>query len=201
MRSWIPKLFLITWCVISANAQDQNNPSGQSYVVVPADSVTVVVASQPNSPVEIAASKLLNLADGSRRAAFQYELVNRGTKPVKYVSVYTINSTGTGGGPLDNGHTFDKLLMPGQKIALGPPAAAILEPSSALLAKLGLNGSLRAIVVLIIESVEYSDGLAFSDMKTVKALLNYFVDINSEEINSRANGVRLSVPSKSTIPK
>jgi hypothetical protein len=194
-------LFFFAISVVSTiDLKAQSNPPKASYVVVPSSSVILTVASQPDCPVEIAESKLLNLADGSRRAAFQYQLVNRGTKPIKYVSVYAINSTGTGGGPLYNGHILQKPLMPGEKIITGELTAKIIEPSPELTVQLRLSGPLRAIVVLLVENIEFTDGSVFSGMKTVKELQNYFVDINSEEINSRANGVGFGAV-KSPIPE
>ncbi len=154
-----------------------------------------MAASQPDCPIEIAASKLLNPLDGSRRATFQYELRNRGTKPIRYVSVWALNSTGTGGGPLYNGHSFDEPLMPGMKILMGEPSLKIVQLTPELREQLKLAGPLRAIVVLVVEKVKYTDGSAFSDMKGVQALADYFVDINSEEINSRANGAVTAAPS------
>jgi hypothetical protein len=51
---------------------------------------------------------------------------------------------------------------------------------------------MRVIVVLVVAKVEYADGSAFSDMNTVKALTDYFVDINSEAIDSSARAITLS---------
>lgn len=200
MRNWIALLFFTCSCALCAHAQPINNPNELSYVVVPSESVTLVVASQQNCPVEIVESQLLNPVDGSRRAEFRYELINRGTKPIKYVSVHALNSTGTGGGPLYNGHIFSKPLMPGTKIAVGKVAVRIVDPSLELATQLKLHGPLRAIVILLIENVQYTDGSAFSDTKTVKALLSYFVDINSEEINLRANGTDVGTVLKSPNP-
>lgn len=116
MRNRITIFFILILCASNATGQGQNKPTRLRYVVVPSESVVLVAASQPDCPIEILDSKLLNAVDGSRRAGFQYVLRNRGTKPIRYVSVWALNSAATGGGPLYNGHLMDKPLMPGQKI-------------------------------------------------------------------------------------
>ncbi len=200
MRSKIVILAAILLSTVSSTAQDQSSPKTPHYVIVPSESVLLVTASQPNCPIEIANGKLLNPVDGSRRAAFQYELRNRGTKPIKYVSVYTLDSAGTGGGPLYNGHVMDKPLMPGQKLLVGEQSLEIATLTPELRKQLRLAGPLRAIVVLMIERVEYTDGSVFSDKGTIKALGDYFVDINYEEINSKADPPSLSAsPSREKL--
>jgi hypothetical protein len=192
MRNKMAVFFFIILCTKVATAQDQSNLKRLDYVIVPSESVLLVAASQPDCPIEIAGSKLLNAVDGSREAAFQYELRNRGTKPIKYVSVWALNTDGTGGGPLLNGHSFVVPLMPGKKTLVGEPSGRIVGLSPELKERLKLAGPMRVIVVLVVAKVEYADGSAFSDMKTVKALTDYFVDINSEAIDSRARGITVS---------
>jgi hypothetical protein len=88
MRNTITIFFIVAFCASGTSGQDQHSPRRSRYVIVPSESVVLVVASQPDCPIEMADSKLLNPADGSRRAAFQYVLRNLATKPIKYVSVY-----------------------------------------------------------------------------------------------------------------
>jgi hypothetical protein len=92
---------------------------------------------------------------------------------------------------------MDKPLMPGQRLMVGEQSLEIIELTSELRDQLKLAGPVRAVVILLVESVEFADGSVFNDRKTVKALEGYFVDINSEEINSRANP-NSGVPSKPT---
>jgi hypothetical protein len=193
MRNKMAVFFFIILCTKVATAQDQSNPKRLDYVIIPSESVLLVAASQPDCPIEIAGSKLLNAIDGSQQAAFQYELRNRGTKPIKYVSVWALNSDGTGGGPLSNGHSFIVPLMPGKKILVGEQSSRIIDLTPELRERLKLAGPLRVIVVLVVAKIEYADGSAFSDMKTVKALTDYFVDISSEAIDSRARGITFSM--------
>ena len=164
----------------AATAQDQNKLQRLDYVIVPSESVLLVAASQPDCPSEIAESKLLNLVDGSRQAAFQYELRNRGTKPIIGVSVWALNSDGTGGGPLSNGHSFIASLMPGKKILVGEPSRKIVGLTPELRERLKLAGPMRVIVVLVVAKVEYADGSAFSDMKTVKALTDLLDEVATQ---------------------
>jgi hypothetical protein len=108
------------------------------------------------------------------------------------------NTDGTGGGPLLNGHSFVVPLMPGEKPLVGESSRRIVGLSPDLKERLKLAGPMRVIVVLVVAKVEYADGSAFSDMKTVKALTDYFVDINSEAIDSKARGI----PSRSVpVPR
>jgi hypothetical protein len=82
--------------------------------------------------------------------------------------------------------------MPGKKTLVGEPSGRIVGLSPELKERLKLAGPMRVIVVLVVAKVKYADGSAFSDMKTVKALTDYFVDINSEAIDSRARGITVS---------
>lgn len=195
MRNRIIIFFILILCASNATGQGQNKPSKRRYVVVPSESVVLVAASQPDSPIEILDSKLLNAVDGSRRAEFQYVLRNRGAKAIRYVSVWALVSTGVANGPLYNGHTMDKPLMPGQKMLAGEKSLEIVELTPELKEHLKLSGPLRVMLILLVESVEFTDGSVFSDRKTVKALGDYFIDINSAEIDSRANPDD-AVPSK-----
>ncbi len=77
--------------------------------------------------------------------------------------------------------------MPGQKLLAGEQSLEIVGLTPELIGQLKLAGPVRAVVTLLVENVEYTDGSVFSDRKTVKGLDDYFVDINSEEINSKAN--------------
>ncbi len=98
MRIRITIFFILMLCANNATGQGQNQPTKPRYVVVPSESAVLVAVSQPDSPIEILDSKLLNAVDGSRRAEFQYVLRNRVTKPVRYVSVYALVSTGMSNG-------------------------------------------------------------------------------------------------------
>lgn len=192
MRHKIVAIFFVTLWGATASGQRAQVSKTPGYVIVPSENVLLASASQPDSPIEILASRLLNPVDGSRRAAFQYELRNRGNKPIKRVSVWALNSTGTGGGPLYNGHIFNKPLMPGMKITVGETSLNVVALTSKLKEKLNLNGELRTIVVFVVARVEYADGSTFSAMNTVKSLQDYFVDINSETINTKAGSLRKS---------
>ncbi len=184
----------------NAVAQDPGNSKGR-YVIVPSESVVLVTASQTESPIEIGDLKLLNSVDGNRRSAFQYELRNRGAKPIKYVSVWSVTSAATGGGPLYNGHSLTKPLMPGEKVAVGESSLGVVKLTALLRESLKLTGPVRAVVVLLIESVEYTDGSVFTDRNTVKALEDYFININSEEINLMANPVSMSLLTSPSLGK
>jgi hypothetical protein len=83
--------------------------------------------------------------------------------------------------------------MPGKKILVGEQSSRIIDLTPELRERLKLAGPLRVIVVLVVAKIEYADGSAFSDMKTVKALTDYFVDISSEAIDSRARGITFSM--------
>jgi len=180
-------VLLATLFALASGASGQDKSGVQRYVVVPPENVLLVTASQPGCPVEITNAKLLNPVDGRRRAAFVYELRNRGVKPIRFVSVYALNSDATGGGPLYNGHVMKRPLMPGQTLLVGAKELEVTALTTELRARLKLTNGMRVVVVLLVKSVEYTDQTVFSDPTTIKALDDYFLDINSEAINSRAN--------------
>lgn len=160
MLNRIAVFVFIVLCVRGTTAQNENNPQKPRYVIVPSENVLLVTASQSDCPIEIAESKLLNPVDGSRRAAFQYEIRNRGTKPIKFVSVWALNADATGGGPLSNGHSFDAPLMPGKKILVGE-SSRMVDLTPELRQGLKLGGPMRVIVVLVVAKVGYADTSAF----------------------------------------
>src|SRR4029077_13903646 len=173
MRTSITIFLIVILCASVTTGNTQNDPKRPHYVILPSVSVVVAAVSQPDCPIQIEDIKLLNPIDGSRRAAFQYVLRNRGTTPINYLAVYAVASAGTGGGPLYNGHIMHKPLMPGLKLFVGEQSTQIVELTPELRERLRLGGPLRVIVILLVETAEYTDGSVFKDRKTVKALGDY----------------------------
>lgn len=185
-------LILCTTGAVNGQRDQQNDI--RSYVTVPSENMLLVVASQPLAPIRFEDTKLLISVDG-RELAISYKLHNLGAKPIRYATSVMWTSLGTGGtlsgsGP-SSGAIGDKLLMPGEARNEESPGA-IIPLSDETREKLKLRGSMRAIVVLMVQSVAFADGSIYRDDATCKSLQSYFEELSDkvERLESLQLGTR-----------
>lgn len=142
------------------------------YVVVPPENALLVIASQPDCPLQIEDAKLLVSADQSRPPLYQYSLRNRGTKPIQYYIISAWASSG-GGGTLSD-RSADGLLMPGQtKPPTEQDRSEVVPLTDELRQKLKLQGSMKSVIVLVVEKIRFADGSDYIS-ETAPALRTYF---------------------------
>ncbi len=169
-------LFLSASGVIYGQQSDKRERL--QYVIAPRQSILLVIASQPDCPLQIKDVKLLVGVEQGDLPLYQFQLHNRGTKPIRYYTLGAWSSEGTGS-TLGDGRITDRIIMPGQTIFhTGERYTAEIVPlTDQLRDKLKLQGPLKAVIVLIVESVTFADGSAYNDRSTSKALRDYFNEI------------------------
>jgi len=157
-------------------AQPQTQPEENRYVVVPPDFVFLLIASQPGSPIGFKDMKLLVRID-NQRSALSGKIYNAGTKPIRYVSLMKVGSSGAvstlrGSGPM-SGAVRNELLMPGEEIQDETPPE-IVPLTKELKEKLNLrDGRPKGFFVLMVNSVVFGDGTKYTDEKTITPIQTY----------------------------
>jgi hypothetical protein len=151
-----------------------------SYVEVPRQSAVLVVASQPDCPLEFEAPTLLMGIEG-RRLALKGTVRNRATKPISSFSFALWNSVG--GGWVDSWprKITNEVLDPGQTLPVTAVAADELVPlTPELRQKLKLEGPMRGVLVAMIVEVKFIDGTSYSDESIFKALRDYLDNVQAK---------------------
>jgi hypothetical protein len=188
MRSRISTLCCLLICASSTiqGQQKREDSRPPRYVAVPSESILLVVASQPNCLLKIEDARLLVSVDGKNPPLYEYRLRNRGAKSISSYTIAARTSYDTG---WSMERELKEILMPGQ--AFSPDGkdypAEIVPLTDELRSKLNLRKPMKAIIVLMIEDVKFTDGSTYSDEQASLALQDYFQDINTEVINSKAS--------------
>lgn len=170
---------ILVLLTISASARiqaQQSQPAENRYVVIPADSVFLLIASQPGAPIGFKDMKFLARID-NRRTQVYGKIFNAGTKPIRYVNLILVGSSGgvstlAGPGPM-SGAIRNELLMPGEEIKDDEPPQ-IVPLTEELEQKLSLKGGKsKAFFVLMVNSVTFDDGTKYTDEKTISSIQTY----------------------------
>jgi hypothetical protein len=183
MRSWA--IVLVLGAISTALGQQVAPQSENRYVVVPQDTILLVMASQPDCPLKLQNARLLTSATGSGAWGASYELRNDGTKPIKTFTAVMWTSYGTGGTLSQPKNLGETLIMPGQTVKGGDEE--IIPLTNEMRHKLNLEGRMKAIVVLMIESIKFADGSEYSDETLSQAVLTYFqhADRSPHNVNGK----------------
>ncbi len=168
--------FLFLFGSITSSGQQDTRESKQRYVIPPAENFLLVVAAQPDSPIQFEDTQLIVSAVDSEWGLIG-QVRNRGSKPIRHFTPVIWVSWGTGGtlsgSEWSSGKTTDKILMPGQIIKQNCKGE-IVRLTDELRDKLKLRGPMQAVAVLMVERVLFDDGSIYSDEQTSKALQKYF---------------------------
>ena len=160
------------------HAQESDSQRHRRYVVAPSESLLLVIASQPDSPLKFEDARLLTSANDDGAWGASYKLRNCGTKPIQTFTAVMWTSYGSGGtlgGPRRNENT---LIMPGETV--NGANDEIVPLTDELRDKLQLRGPMKAVVVLIVESVKFADGSVYNNEAVSRALLAYFLDVSDK---------------------
>lgn len=171
MRHRATLILVFVSFTLAVRGQQSEVQKQRRYVVVPSESVMLVIASQPDCPLKFDGAKLLLSADDNAWGA-SYELRNRGTKPIQTFSAVMWTSYGSGGTVGSRGRIGSNLIMPGETVNGGNDE--IVPLTKELRDSLKLRGPMKAIVVLMIENIKFADGSSYDDKVTSQALLAYF---------------------------
>jgi hypothetical protein len=179
MNNFIKLFCLICLCAVNALAQVDEQQRKILLVEVPREIILPVIAVQPNCPIKFEEVRFVAGVEGG--SSNSYQLRNAGTKPVRSVTI--ASSTGA-----INTYTRENgvLAIPGQLIPTVSEESLkcqncakdeIVPLTDELREKLKLKGEMKGIVVLLVVSVEFSDGTKYSDEKTFKAMEKFFEDL------------------------
>src|SRR6266542_6948631 len=151
------------------------------FVISPSDTYLLAVISHPDCPIQIENAKLLLFIGRGCNWGASHQLRNVGTKPLRIHSITLSMWTAQGVGATweDLSQDSEKAVSPGELIPIREDdrKIEIVPLTDEIRDKLRLRGPLRAVVVLMIEQVRFSDGSVYSDERTSKALKSYFQEI------------------------
>ncbi|HET6893206.1 MAG TPA: hypothetical protein VFH31_19055 [Pyrinomonadaceae bacterium] len=167
------KRIAICWMFISitlvgvAFGQNSQGKGKRRVVIVPPHIILPVVASQPDSPLQIEDLKVFMAVSGGN-ISYSYKVRNRGATPIRSYTIGASNTAGTGWevGP----RPLEENLLPGQVATLAGNEVEVIELTEDLRNQLELRGEMQAIMVLMVVGVEYWDGSAYKSEPLYKAL-------------------------------
>ncbi|CAN5211559.1 hypothetical protein BH18ACI2_BH18ACI2_04640 [soil metagenome] len=179
---------IIASCLIllcGSEALSQSQQSGRveknQYVVVPREIILPVVVSQPDSPLQFENVKGIGPISGNG-GGVRFQLRNRGSKPIRGVSFAVLT---TSGGLWFSDSWPRKLtgevVMPGQIVPLSneDQQIEVVPLTEELREKLKLRGPMKAVILLMVTAVEFTDGTTYNDEPTQKALETYLEGLSS----------------------
>lgn len=170
LSGFLAVLFISIVSVV-ANAQQNDLSSRHQYVALPSDQGILVLASQPDSPLEFTNSELLVDVNGpSGLWVKAFGLRNRGTKPIRAYWVAAVGQEEWSWKAPDS----SRFIMPGQMAEpLSKSKSEIVPLTKELREKLKLEGPMKGIVVFAVKRVEFADGSTF-DQPGYASMLEYF---------------------------
>lgn len=180
MRPLITGLCIVMFGVLGPLSKAQLPPEGSQFVAEPSENALLVIASQPDCPLSIENGRRFLNINKLSDVRYAYEIRNRGIKPISDFTMVAWTSFGTGGTLIPKWKFSKASLMPGETIMSNGLSGddAILPLTGALRERLKLHAPMKAIIVLMVEKVEFSDGSVFNDQKTSNSLLHYFENLD-----------------------
>jgi hypothetical protein len=150
-----------------AFGQSPQGHATRRAVVIPPDVALPVVASQPDSPLQIEDVRLFKYVNGGS-VAQTFKVRNSGTKAIRSYTVGAWNSVGTGWEieqPVSGGG------LPGQTSSPEDGGEAeVVELTEKLRNELDLRGGMKTVVVFMVVRVEYTDGSTYNNQSVYEAL-------------------------------
>lgn len=169
-------VFLCLMLVLASGAikgQQSAQKEKRRYFIPPPENLLLAIASQPDCPLQFENVKpILSADDGALEVSYQVR--NRGVKPVRSFTAAVWTSLGTGGTLSgSSGKTRDELIMPGQT-ADANCQNEIISVTDELRDKFKLRGPMKAVVVLVVESIKFADGTVYTGEPVSRAIQSYF---------------------------
>ena len=154
----------------AAFGQSQQGRATRRVVVIPPDVALPLVASQPDSPLQIEDVKLFKYVNESGGAQ-TFKVRNNGTKAIRSYTVGAWNSVGTG---WEIEQPVSGCLLPGQTSSPdGGGEAEVVELTEKLRNELDLRGGMKTVMVFMVVRVEYTDGSTYNNRSVYEALKTY----------------------------
>jgi hypothetical protein len=165
-----------------AAGQQPDQGGKRQLFIPPIDRVMLAVASQPDCPLQIESAKILLPVVGGGLAA-SYQLRNQGTKPLGIKSVHLLMI-----GP-DAESEWEDRPKDGSTIPLMPRAfmlgaddpmrfTEIVPLTDEIRNHLKTPDDRLAVVVLMIEEIEFTDGTTYNAKDAGKNLRTYFKNLD-----------------------
>jgi hypothetical protein len=160
----------------SASAQFVESKK-QKFAVVPPEQVLLAVMPQPDCPIQFEKVRFLASVDGGG-AGISFVVRNVGSKSIREFTVGGADWT------MNWSEKFTKkLLLPGETAFDRNKEIEIVPLTDDLRARLKLKGPMRAILVVMVIDVEYSDGTSYSVRDVYKALKQYSENLSTGKLN------------------
>lgn len=152
-------------------------------MIAPSENTLLVVAAQPGCPLALDDARALLNTDHSWDFRFAYRLRNTGTKPIRRFSLMFWTSESTGG-TLTAGDSDAPDILAGATVLVEPKSheAQVIPLTKELKEKMRLGQSMKMVVILLVTSIEFTDGTRFSDEQTFQSLKQYFAEHSTEEL-------------------
>lgn len=154
------------------------NATGQEApcFVIPGTDVSVVIANQPNCPIEFVDLYSVAYLDGGGKDI--YRIRNRATKPIKGYTIATIHSTGTGGEHSLSSKDPKDFFLPGETRPSSPKDLLlnIIPLTDQLRAKYHVNGEMKFIKIFVVVRVEFADGSIYDATAEYESLKKFFAE-------------------------
>lgn len=145
-------------------------------MLTPREIVLPVIAVQPDCPLKF--ENVVNFAGVGGGGYTGYQIRNTGRKAIRRFRVES--SAGMGGTWFRNDGT---LLLPGQIAPYATrrcetcPQDEVIPLTDDLREKLKLKGEMKAILILMVISVEFADGTTFDDEKAFNAMTSFIQNL------------------------
>jgi hypothetical protein len=169
----------ISWLVMLLSAvqffgwQGVKKEKEQCFIA-PSEEVLVVIAHQPDSPIEFVNAYRVGFLSGGGTDV--YRLRNRATRPIKGYTIAIINSDGTGGEHSTTVNLPVAYFKPG---AVWPSSRTdqnldIVPLTEELREKFKVNGEMRVVKIFMVVRVDLADGSVYNAEPTYKSLTKFF---------------------------
>lgn len=150
------------------------NKEKERGCIIPSDDLLVVIASQPNCPIEVVNAYWVGFIGGGGLGF--YQLRNRATKPIKSYAIAIIGSDGGVTKYSSEASHPDYYFLPGETTpsSLEERNFDIVPITDQLREKIGLNGRMKAIKIFMVVQVEFGDGSKYDATSEYESLKTFF---------------------------
>jgi hypothetical protein len=155
-------------------AQQKGELPKKQYVVSPSEHILLAIASQPDCPLLVEEAKLLlNVNKGKPAFLVQHRVRNKGDKAIVsyHLAAWSSNATG---GTLGTGRFLESPLLPGNIYESRVEGDNVIPLTDEIRTSLKMDGNLKGILVLMVESIRFSDNSVYKSSDTSNALLKFF---------------------------
>jgi hypothetical protein len=141
--------------------------------LVPSEDLLVVIANQPDCPIEFVTAYCVGFTDGGTRNVYQVR--NRAKKSIKRYSIAIVSSEGTDSSSSIAIDGSDYQFLPGDtRPSLDDLNLDIIPLTDQLRGKYRINGKMKAIRIFIVVRAELADGSIYDATSKYKSLTTFF---------------------------